>query len=157
MGLPRLGGRLPSAFVSSWGRRAAFRLQNGGTPGEKANGAGVRLTYSQFIPYGGCCKKKVLVRECSVLFPPLRSSYICHDGRYAGRKARGWSLLARFSMLSGCVVGSSGRKGWGWLVALDVVGWALMPNLFRYLTLRWLAAVMSLCGGPGATIAKAAW
>ena len=112
MGLPRLGGRSPNAFVSSWGRRAAFRLQNGGAPGEKANGAGVRLTHSQFIPYGGCCKKKVLVRECSVLFPPLRPSYICHGGRYAGRKVRGWSPLARFSMLSGYVVGLSGRKCW---------------------------------------------
>ena len=122
MGLPRLGGRSPSAFASSWGRRAAFRLQDGGALGGKANGVGVRLAHSQFIPYGGVLQKKVLVRECSVLLPPLRPSYICHGGRYAGRKVRGWSPLARFSMFSGCAVGSSGRKGWGWLVALDVVG-----------------------------------
>ena len=86
-----------------------------GALGEEANGAGVRLAHSQFIPYGGCCKKKVLVRECSVLFPPLRPSYVCHGGRYAGRKVRGWSPLARFSMFSGCVVGSSGRRAGGWV------------------------------------------
>ena len=69
MGLPRLGGRLPSAFASSWGRRAAFKLQNGGAPGEKANGAGVRLTHSQFIPYGGVLQKKSFSARMQRSFP----------------------------------------------------------------------------------------
>ena len=89
MGLPRLGGRLPSAFASSWGRRAAFKLQNGGAPGEKANGAGVRLTHSQFIPYGGVLQKKSLVRECSILFTPLRPSYISLRWALRGEEGEG--------------------------------------------------------------------
>lgn len=114
MGLPRLGGRSPNAFVSSWGRRVAFRLQNGGALGEEANGAG-RLILSPFIPYGGMLQKKVLVRECSVLFTPLRPSYICRDGRYAGREGRGLSPGEVFHVLR--VLGGFRRqRAGGWVV-----------------------------------------
>ena len=139
MGLPRLGGRSPNAFASSWGRRAAFRLQNGGAPGEKANGAGVRLAHSQFIPYGGCCKK-VFSARMQRSFHPLAP--FIYSLRWALRGERGEGVESWRG--SPCPQGAwwvQAAEGWGlggsWLSMSFGERWfQISPAIQLYVGLR---------------------